>query len=48
MENRKPTLETKSLEWDVSQDANFIEWMAMKRASKDVELIHLLPRIRDP
>lgn len=32
----------------VSRDKDFIEGLAIKRASRAVELMHLLPRLRDP
>jgi len=32
----------------VSRDKGFIEELAMKRASRAAELMHLLPQLRDP
>ena len=32
----------------ISRDKGFIEGLAMRRDSKAVELMHLLPRLRDP
>ena len=32
----------------VSRDKSFIEGLAMKRASRTAELMHLLPQLRDP
>jgi len=32
----------------VSRDKGFIEGLATKRASRDAELMHLLPQLRDP
>jgi hypothetical protein len=45
---RRPTLGLKLLGGAVSRDKCFIEGLAMKRASRAVELMHLLPRLRDP
>jgi hypothetical protein len=33
---------------DVSRDKDFIEEVAMKRVVRVVELMHLLPKLRDP
>ncbi|KAK2402907.1 hypothetical protein QL285_052393 [Trifolium repens] len=44
----RPMLGVKLLGGAVSRDKCFIEGVAMKRAVKAVELMHLLPRLRDP
>ncbi|GJY40509.1 hypothetical protein Tco_0427779, partial [Tanacetum coccineum] len=44
----KPTLGVKLLGGAVSRDAGFISSLAMKRASRAVELMSLLPSLRDP
>jgi hypothetical protein len=33
---------------DVSRDKDFIEEVAMKRVVRVVELMHLLPKLKDP
>jgi hypothetical protein len=43
----RPTLEVKLFEGVVSQDKSFIKGFAMKRAPMTVELMHLLPQLRD-
>jgi hypothetical protein len=45
---RRPTLGVKLLGGVVSRDKGFIEGLAMKRASRAAELMHLLPRLRNP
>ncbi|GJV30569.1 putative reverse transcriptase domain-containing protein [Tanacetum coccineum] len=45
---RRPTLGVKLLGGTVSQDAGFISSLAVKRASRAVELMSLLPGLRDP
>jgi hypothetical protein len=42
---RRPVLGVKLIEWAVK---GFIEGMAMKRVVEVVELMHLLPQLRDP
>jgi len=44
----RPTLGVKLLGGAVSRDKGFIEGLAMKRASRAAELMHLLPQLRDP
>ena len=44
----RPTLGVKLFGGAVSRDKDFIEGLAMKRASRVVELMHLLPQLRDP
>ncbi|GKE54220.1 putative reverse transcriptase domain-containing protein [Tanacetum coccineum] len=44
----RPTLGVKLLGGAVSRDAGFISSLAVKRASRAVELMSLLPRLRDP
>ncbi|GJR38451.1 putative reverse transcriptase domain-containing protein [Tanacetum coccineum] len=44
----RPTLGVKLLEGAVSQDAGFISSLAVKRASRAVEQMSLLPSLRDP
>jgi hypothetical protein len=44
----RPALGVKLLGGAVSRDKCFIEGVAMKRAIRAVELMHLLPRLRDP
>lgn len=38
----------KLLEGVVSRDDSFIKGLSIKRASRAIELMHLLPRLRDP
>ena len=45
---KRPTLGVKLLGGAVSRDAGFISSLAMKRASRAVELMSLLPSLRDP
>ncbi|GJX21796.1 hypothetical protein Tco_0226241, partial [Tanacetum coccineum] len=45
---RRPTLGVKPLGGAVSRDAGFISSLAVKRASRAVELMSLLPSLRDP
>ncbi|GKB35733.1 hypothetical protein Tco_0880675, partial [Tanacetum coccineum] len=45
---RRPTLGVKLLGGAVSRDAGFISSLAVKRASRAVELMSLLPSLRDP
>jgi len=44
----RPTLGVKLLGGAVNRDKGFIEGLTMKRASRAAELMHLLPRLRDP
>ncbi|MCI13054.1 hypothetical protein A2U01_0034166, partial [Trifolium medium] len=44
----RPMLGVKLLGGTVSRDKCFIEGVAMKKAVRAVELMHLLPRLRDP
>jgi hypothetical protein len=44
----RPTLGVKLLGGAVSRDKGFIEGLAMERASRAVELMHLRPQLRDP
>jgi len=44
----RPTLGVKLLGGAVSRDKGFIEGLAMKRAYRAAELMHLLPQLRDP
>jgi hypothetical protein len=44
----KPVLGIKLLGGVVSRDKRFIEGVAMKRAVRAVELMHLLPQLKDP
>ena len=44
----RPVLGVKLLGGAVSRDGGFIEGLAMKRAAKEVELMHLLPQLGDP
>jgi hypothetical protein len=44
----RPTLGVKLLRGAVRRDKGFIEGLPMKRASRAVELMHLLPQLRDP
>ncbi|GKF39920.1 hypothetical protein Tco_0119981, partial [Tanacetum coccineum] len=44
----RPTLGVKLLGGAVSRDAGFISSLAVKRASRAVELMSLLPSLRDP
>jgi len=44
----RPTLRVELLGGAVSRDKGFIEGLAMKRAFRVVELIHLFPQLRDP
>ena len=44
----RPALGVKLLGGAVSRDKGFIEGLAMKRASRAAELMHLLPQLRDP
>ncbi|GKA07259.1 hypothetical protein Tco_0686483 [Tanacetum coccineum] len=45
---RRPKLGVKLLGGEVSRDAGFISSLAVKRASRAVELMSLLPSLRDP
>ncbi|GJY68723.1 putative reverse transcriptase domain-containing protein [Tanacetum coccineum] len=47
-EIRRPTLGVKLLRGAVRRDAGFISSLAVKRASRDVELMSLLPGLQDP
>jgi hypothetical protein len=44
----RPTLGVKLLGGAVSRDKGFIKGVAMKRAVRAVELMHLLPQLKDP
>jgi hypothetical protein len=44
----RPTLEVKLLGGVVSQDKGFIKGLAMKKAFRATELMHLLPQLQDP
>lgn len=48
LDNGRPMLRMKFLGGAVSRDDGFIEGFSMKRAVSAIDLIHLLPQLRDP